>query len=95
MKLVKEHINFERGQDPLDAMNVGKKYFKLTEDEIFDVVNDYFDEAEQAVFNKYPSMKYTHKQYDDTFNEFIKQKEPRLEYDKRNFYKIYCKYGPQ
>jgi hypothetical protein len=23
MKLIKEHINFERGQDPLDAMNLG------------------------------------------------------------------------
>jgi hypothetical protein len=26
MKLVRENINFERGQDPLDAMKLGKKY---------------------------------------------------------------------
>ena len=26
MKLVRENINFERGQDPLDAMKVGKEY---------------------------------------------------------------------
>ena len=25
MKLIKEHINFERGKNPLDSMDIGKK----------------------------------------------------------------------
>jgi hypothetical protein len=94
-EFLNEKIDFERTGDPLKAMKIGKEYFKLSEDEIFDVVDQYFEEAEQFVFATYPDMKYTHKQYDEAFNQYIKEKEPRLKYDKRNFYKIYCKYGPQ
>ena len=94
-EFLNEKIGFERTGDPLKAMKIGKEYFKLSEDEIFDVVDQYFEEAEQSVFATYPDMKYTHKQYDEAFNKYIMEKEPRLKYDKRNFYKIYCKYGPQ
>jgi hypothetical protein len=91
-ELLETH-NFEKGLNPKKAMKIGIKN-RLSEDEIFDVVNTYCDDAEQSVFQKYPE-KYTHKQYDDTFNDYIREKEPRLKYDKRNFYKIFCKYGPQ
>ena len=95
-EFLNERIDFERGEEPLKSLRIGKKRFpKLSEDEIYEIVDQHFEDAEQSVFSTYPEMKYTHKQYDEAFNNYIRQQVPELANDKRNFYTIYCKFGPQ
>jgi hypothetical protein len=94
-KLVKETISFERGKDPKKQLKVGiENWDPLRDTEIFDIVDEYFDEAENYVISNFPEF-IGKKSYDRIFNDYIRKKDIRLENDKRNFYKIYWKYGPQ
>lgn len=66
--------------------------------EIIDIVDDNFEDAEAYVQDIYPDFTYNGKKitnvmYEKTFNEFIQKRFPNL--PSKNFYKLYNKYAPQ
>lgn len=93
--------NFERGSDPKYSMELGavgldkKSRREVSESDIYEIVDKYFEETENYILELYPEGIDGYKEYDRIFNNYIREREPRLKYDTRNFYEIFMKFGPQ
>lgn len=73
---------------------------KISEDDIEETVGKHFDDAEDAASRAERKAKKDKKSFkgsdwEKAFNDYIRNKCPKLKEDKRNFYKIFNKYSPQ